>query len=151
MSASQGEGREEVRGVSMAELKSGIQLSAGHPIVLVVDGPASTLPRRPSADSPAPAASPSDAVLREANWVETDLSHGDLAAIEVLADAADGHRVRITVEVRQGADWAPLKTLEVAISGGRARAEFRVENPVHGGDPFSELEAAELRFHADLI
>jgi hypothetical protein len=128
---------EEVRSVSLDELKAGIQAQAGHRLVLVVDGGKGVRP---------------EPVLGHARWIESDLEHFDTAAMEVAVEHGEGRRVRFVLERNEGGQWSAFASAEATVEKGKARAEAPLEHPAHAdGDPFADAEEQEIRFRCELV
>src|SRR5438094_10117808 len=98
---------DEVRSVSLDDLKAGIQAKAGHRLVLVVDGGKGVRP---------------EAVLGEARWLESDLEHLETAAMEVAVEHGEGRRIRFVLERNEGGQWSPFASADGTVEMGEANA-----------------------------
>lgn len=142
---------DEVRSVSVDELKTGIRGQAGHRLVLVVDGVKGARAGVKGGGPDDQGARP-DPVLNDARWIGSDLEHGDTATMEVAVEYGEGRRVRFTLERNDGGQWSPCGTAEATVANGKARAEAPLEHPAHtDGDPFADAEDQELRFRCELV
>jgi hypothetical protein len=140
---------EEVRSVSLDELKAGIQAKAGHRLVLVVDGGKGV---RPEAAADGGEGVPPEPALGDARWIESDLEHFDTAAMEVAVEHGEGRRVRFVLERNEGGQWSAFASAEATVEKGKARAEAPLEHPAHAdGDPFADAEEEEIRFRCELV
>jgi hypothetical protein len=128
---------DEVRSVSLDELKGGVQAKAGHRLVLVVDGAQGVRP---------------DAALGEARWAESDFEHGDKASMEVDVEHGEGRRVRFILERKDGNEWSSVATVEGTVSKGKASASAALEHPGDPeAEPFADAAEREMRFRCELV
>lgn len=135
--------------VSKAQLREGVELRTGQLNVLIVgegDGPT----EGGEQTEPGASATSLETSLREPRWLEPELVHGAEAAMEVLADNADGRAIRFLVERKEDGEWQPHSSTDGRVEAGKARAQIVTEHPQHAdGDPFVECVEVELRFRVE--
>jgi hypothetical protein len=138
----------EQKSVALADLKAGVPLLAGNPVLLIVSdaegsrklGPTGAPEATEPEDGPQ-TATPSQDRVKNPRWGTP--SAGE---VEMVADAPEGATVLFTVERRAGAGarWQSLGSVKAAAQGGTARAKTLLQNE-------RDLDTAHFRFRAALL
>lgn len=127
----------DVRSITTAEAKSGVEACAGRPLVLLIEDS-----RAPAGSSTAAtAASKSTPELREARWTRDNLHPGEEAVAEVVVAGGEGATVHFIIERGSGGQWSEHSRVTGRVSGGKAMVTVATPGTEDG---------LELRFHCEL-